>query len=95
MRKLPVWRSLLYVPSNVPRFIDGAHKRGADGIILDLEDSVPIAERSAARRELAASAENVARGNANILKGDRTGLEPAIADQRERSHRNTRKVLVD
>ena len=29
-RKLPVWRSALYVPSNVPKFIDGAHKRGAD-----------------------------------------------------------------
>ena len=38
-RKLPVWRSSLYVPSNVPRFVDGAHKRGADAIILDLEDS--------------------------------------------------------
>ena len=51
-RKLPVWRSALYVPSNVPKFIDGAHKRGADAIIVDLEDSVPIAERPAARRDL-------------------------------------------
>src|SRR3954469_20472587 len=67
MRKLPVWRSLLYVPANVPRFIDGAHRRGADGIILDLEDSVPIAERPAARRNLMASAENVARGGADVL----------------------------
>src|SRR5436853_7635300 len=67
MKKLPVWRSLLYVPANVPRFIDGAHRRGADGIILDLEDSVPIAERPAARRDLAASAENVARGGADVL----------------------------
>ena len=37
-RTLPVWRSALYVPSNVPKFIDGAHKRGADAIIVDLED---------------------------------------------------------
>ena len=37
-RKLPVWRSALYVPSNVPKFIDGAHKRGADAIIVDLEE---------------------------------------------------------
>src|SRR6185503_16148507 len=66
-RKRPVWRSALYVPANVPRFIDGAHKRGADGIILDLEDSVPIAERPAARRELAKTAENVARGGADVL----------------------------
>jgi len=67
MSKLPVWRSALYVPSNVPRFIDGAHKRGADAIIVDLEDSVPIAERPAARRDLIATAENVARGGADVI----------------------------
>jgi citrate lyase subunit beta/citryl-CoA lyase len=66
-RKLPVWRSALYVPANVPRFIDGAHKRGADAIIVDLEDSVPIAERPAARRDLQATAENVARGGADVI----------------------------
>ena len=66
-RKLPVWRSALYVPANVPRFIDGAHKRGADAIIVDLEDSVPIAERPTARRDLIATAENVARGGADVI----------------------------
>ncbi len=66
-RTLPVWRSALYVPANVPRFIDGAHKRGADAIIVDLEDSVPLAERPAARRDLAATAENVARGGADVI----------------------------
>jgi citrate lyase subunit beta/citryl-CoA lyase len=66
-RKLPVWRSALYVPSNVAKFIDGAHKRGADAIIVDLEDSVPIAERPAARRDLQATAENVARGGADVI----------------------------
>jgi citrate lyase subunit beta/citryl-CoA lyase len=66
-RTLPVWRSALYVPSNVPKFIDGAHKRGADAIIVDLEDSVPIAERPAARRDLLATAENVSRGGADVI----------------------------
>jgi citrate lyase subunit beta/citryl-CoA lyase len=66
-RKLPVWRSALYVPSNVPKFIDGAHKRGADAIIVDLEDSVPIAERPAARRDLIATAEAVSRGGADVI----------------------------
>jgi citrate lyase subunit beta/citryl-CoA lyase len=66
-RKLPVWRSLLYVPANVPRFIDGAHKRDADAIILDVEDSVPLAERPAARRDLQESAEKVARGGADVV----------------------------
>lgn len=66
-RKLPVWRSALYVPANVPRFIEGAHKRGADAIILDLEDSVPLGERPAARRDLLATAENVSRGGADVI----------------------------
>ena len=66
-RTLPVWRSALYVPSNVPKFIDSAHKRGADAIIVDLEDSVPIAERPAARHDLQATAENVARGGADVI----------------------------
>ena len=66
-RKLPVWRSALYVPANVPRFIDGAHRRGADAIIVDLEDSVPLAERPAARRDLMATAKNVARGGADVI----------------------------
>jgi len=66
-RKLPVWRSALYVPANVPRFIEGAHRRGADAVIIDLEDSVPLAERPQARRDLQATAENVARGGADVI----------------------------
>ena len=37
---LPVWRSLLFVPVTQRRFVDGAARRGADAIILDLKDSV-------------------------------------------------------
>lgn len=66
-REMPVWRSLLYVPANVPRFIESAHRRNADAIILDLEDSVPASERPHARRALQASAENVARGGADVV----------------------------
>ena len=43
-RAHPVWRSLLYVPAHVERFVERAHTRGADCIQLDLEDSVPAAE---------------------------------------------------
>jgi citrate lyase subunit beta/citryl-CoA lyase len=66
-RPLPVWRSLLYVPANVARFIDGAHRYGADAIIVDLEDSVPETERPRARRDLQATAETVARGGADVV----------------------------
>jgi len=42
---LPVWRSLLFVPVTARRFVDGAARRGADAIILDLEDSVAASEK--------------------------------------------------
>ena len=37
---LPVWRSLLYVPTHVEKFVASAHTRGSDAVILDLEDAV-------------------------------------------------------
>ena len=64
---LPVWRSLLYVPVNVPRFVDKAHTRDADGIILDLEDSIPPSEKEAARPQVEVAADKVARNGADVL----------------------------
>ena len=44
--KPPRWRSLLFMPAHVERFIARAHERGADGMILDLEDAVPPRKRT-------------------------------------------------
>lgn len=60
-----VWRSLLYVPANNEKFIAKAHARGADAIILDLEDSVPEQERQRARDMLADSIASVSRSGAD------------------------------
>jgi citrate lyase subunit beta/citryl-CoA lyase len=48
----PRWRSLLFVPANVERFIARAHERGADGVILDLEDAVPAERKPEGRAAL-------------------------------------------
>lgn len=42
-------RSLLFVPAGNRRLLDGAHRRGADALILDLEDAVPAVDKAAAR----------------------------------------------
>jgi citrate lyase subunit beta/citryl-CoA lyase len=42
-------RSRLYIPGNQPKLMLSAGLYGADGIIFDLEDSVPPAEKDAAR----------------------------------------------
>jgi citrate lyase subunit beta/citryl-CoA lyase len=41
-------RSRLYLPGNQPKFMLNAHIHEPDGVILDLEDSVPPAEKDAA-----------------------------------------------
>src|SRR3989475_10444570 len=63
---LPVWRSLLYVPVNVEKYVDKAHTRGADCILLDLEDSVPAHEKDNARKLVAQAATRVRRGGADV-----------------------------
>ena len=62
----PVWRSILYVPGNVPKFIDKAHERGADCVLVDLEDSVQPAQKPDARAMLSDTIKKVARGGADV-----------------------------
>jgi citrate lyase subunit beta/citryl-CoA lyase len=47
------WRSLLFVPANDPVRLAKAASRGADAIIVDLEDAVAVDEKPAARAGLA------------------------------------------
>ncbi len=76
----PVWRSMLFVPANMPDFIAKAHLRGADAIILDLEDSIPLAEKAAARQGLADAAGSVAARGADVVVRINASLRLAAAD---------------
>lgn len=78
--ELPVWRSLLYVPVNVDRFVDKAHTRGADCIQLDLEDSVPAAEKERARALVRQAAAKVRRGGADVIVRINRPLSLAVRD---------------
>lgn len=80
MKELPVWRSLLYVPVNVEKYVEKAHTRGADCIQLDLEDSVPAAEKARARTLVAAAAARVRRGGADVVVRINSPLEAALED---------------
>ncbi len=42
-------RSMLYVPGNMPGMLQNIPVFEADGILIDLEDAVPLAEKDAAR----------------------------------------------
>ena len=60
-------RSLLYVPVSSERFLAKAHERGADAIILDLEDAVAPARKDAARARLDEAVPMVGRGGARVF----------------------------
>lgn len=65
--KKRIQRSMLILPSNVPRFVAKAYQRGADAIVLDLEDSVPPDEKANARRGLKGVIDLAGRGGADVL----------------------------
>ena len=79
----PVWRSLLYVPVNVEKFVSKAHTRGADAIQLDLEDSVAIADKPDARKMVQEAAEIVAQAGADVVVRINQPLRMAIPDLEE------------
>jgi citrate lyase subunit beta/citryl-CoA lyase len=76
----PVWRSILYVPGNVPKFIDKAHERGADCILVDLEDSVTVAEKPTARAMLPETMKKVVQGGADVAVRINRPMRLAIPD---------------
>ncbi|HEX2826485.1 MAG TPA: CoA ester lyase [Burkholderiales bacterium] len=77
---LPVWRSLMYVPVNVEKYVDKAHTRGADAIQLDLEDSVPAGEKERARTLVEKAAARVKRGGADVIVRINRPLSMTVRD---------------
>jgi len=74
---------MLYVPAHSERFLAKAHERGADAIILDLEDAVPEADKDTARDGLGATVKSVSRNGAlvfvRINAGERRSADAAAA----------------
>src|SRR6185503_16896663 len=64
---LPSWRSLLFVPVTAEKFVRTGADRGADGIILDLEDAVAPSEKERARRLIADAIPQVSRNGGDVL----------------------------
>ncbi len=66
LRRL-VRRSVLILPVNVPKYVEKAYARGADAIKLDMEDSVPVPEKAAARAMVRDAVRQCAKGGADVL----------------------------
>jgi len=77
---LPVWRSMLFVPGNNERFINKAPTRGADAIVLDLEDSVPLAQKADARGLVVDSILKLSHGGVDVMVRINDALRLAVRD---------------
>jgi len=75
-----IWRSMLYVPANVPRFIAKSPGAGADAVILDLEDSVPADRKDEARAALRDAVPIAGSAGAAVLVRINRPLCLAVAD---------------
>jgi citrate lyase subunit beta/citryl-CoA lyase len=83
-------RSLLFTPGNRPQMMEKACGSEADGIILDLEDSVPLAEKDIARPMVREALEKFTIGHnlfvrvngmgTGLTEGDlETGISPSLS----------------
>ena len=77
---LPSWRSLLFVPVTSERFVAKAHTRGADALILDLEDSILPTRKADARAALPAAVPRVAQKGADVVVRINRPIDLAVAD---------------
>jgi citrate lyase subunit beta/citryl-CoA lyase len=63
---MPLYRSLLFAPGNVPRRVEKALTLDADVVIVDLEDSVALADKEATRKPVAEALSRPRRGRGYV-----------------------------
>ena len=91
----PIWRSLLFVPVNVERFVAKAGTRGADGLILDLEDAVAPGDKESARALVPATIQRLRReSRGDILVRINQPLELAVRDLEAAIQPDVAAILV-
>ena len=88
----PVWRSMLFVPATNDKLIAKAHTRGADAIILDLEDSVVPEQKSQARDSLPTTTEALAAKSCDVLV--RVNAESLEADIAAASRNSVSAIVI-
>lgn len=89
-----IQRSMLIIPVHVRRFVEKAYLRGADAILLDLEDAVPQGEKESARKMVEESIALAGRGGADVLV--RINNEPSMwkDDLESAIHRGLHGIFV-
>lgn len=88
------WRSLLYVPVTSERFVAKAHQRGADAIILELEDAVAPSEKERAREAVRDAAASVSQDGSDVLVRINRPWRLAVRDVEAAIDRNVSGLVL-
>lgn len=96
MEKLvyPGWRTALFIPVHIQKFVEKAHTRGADAYILDLEDSVPLEQKEMARECVIPAAKTVGQEGAAALVRINLDERFAMADIEASVDLSVRAIVV-
>lgn len=77
---MPFFRSFLFTPGNHPRRVAKAFTVGADAVILDLEDSVAVSDKAAAREPVAAALSDRSRPGRGYVRVNAMGTPFCFRD---------------
>ncbi len=86
-------RSFLFTPGNVARRVEKALTLAADVVIVDLEDSVAIAEKAATRKQVAAALERPRRAR-GYVRVNAPATQFCYGDLAETLHRGVDGVVL-
>lgn len=78
----PIWRSILFVPPHVERYVAKAALSGADAVILDLEDGVALRDKMTARTAVSSAATMLSSQGVDVLvrlNSDSSALEQDLS----------------
>lgn len=78
--QLPCWRSIHFVPVNVPKYVQRAATLDADALHLDLEDSILLSEKESARAIVREVATTLHAAGYDVIVRINRPLELAVRD---------------
>jgi citrate lyase subunit beta/citryl-CoA lyase len=88
------WRSLLFVPGDDAPKLAKAHTRGADAIIVDLEDGVAVTNKATARAALPENAGLLATVGCDVVVRVNSGWRDVLADLEAAVNGNVTAIMV-
>lgn len=91
---MTAWRSLLFVPADDDRRLVRAHERGADAIILDLEDGVADEAKPRARTTIADTIARIDALGPEMIVRINMKWRDAFLDLEAAAHPGLRAVMV-